>query len=166
MISFAKLTQLNRSSWQGTAIAFLTVWLCSSLTLDFVLMPGMYAAGMMNEPGFITAGYSMFWIFNRFELLCAALVFTGTLVTIQHGLIENNRMTIALATTLMAIVLAYTYALVPEMSALGLQLDPFSNVSSIPEEMNLMHGLYWLLDFLKIGAGAVLLRQLLAPTGQ
>ncbi len=161
MISF---TQLNRSYWQGTAIASLIIWLCSSLTLDFVLMPGMYAAGMMNEPGFATAGYSMFWMFNRFELLCAALVFTGTLVLVQRGIVENNRTTIALAAALMAIVLAYTYALVPEMSALGLQLDAFSNVPAVPEEMNLMHGLYWLLDVLKFAAGGVLLRQLLTAT--
>lgn len=163
MISFA---QLNRSSWQGTVTASLIVWLCSSLTLDFVLMPSMYAAGMMNEPGFATAGYSMFWMFNRFELLCSALVFTGTLVLVQRGIIENNRTTIALSAALMAIVLAYTYALVPEMSALGLQLDAFSTVPVVPEEMNLMHGLYWLLDVLKFDAGGVLLRQLLTPAGQ
>ena len=84
MISF---TQLNRSSWQSTTIASLAVWLCSSLALDFVLMPGMYAAGMMNEPEFATAGYSMFWLFNRFELICAALICTGTLVMAQAGLI-------------------------------------------------------------------------------
>lgn len=163
MISFA---ELNRSSWHKTAIASLTVWLCSSLTLDFVLMPSMYAAGMMNEPGFVTAGYSMFWMFNRFELLCAALVSTGTLVMVQRGLIQSSRAAIALAAALMAIVLAYTYALVPEMSALGLQLDAFSTVSSVSAEMNLMHGLYWVLDFLKLGAGDILLRQMLAPTGQ
>lgn len=163
MISFAQLT---RSSWQSTAIASLTFWLCSSLALDFVLMPGMYAAGMMNEPGFATAGYSMFWLFNRFELLCAALVFTGTLVMVQEGMIQGSRTTIALAATLMAIVLGFTYALVPEMSALGLQLDAFSTVSSVPAEMNLMHGLYWLLDLFKLVAGGVLLRHLVAPTGQ
>jgi Domain of unknown function (DUF4149) len=162
MISF---TQLNRSSWQGTTIASLAFWLCSSLTLDFVLMPGMYAAGMMNEPGFATAGYSMFWLFNRFELICAALILTGTLVMAQAELIQSRRMTIALAATLMVIVLACTYALVPEMSALGLQLDPFSTVPSVPAEMNLMHGLYWLLDLLKLVAGGVLLRQLLIPAG-
>jgi Domain of unknown function (DUF4149) len=162
MISF---TQLNRSSWQGTTIASLAFWLCSSLTLDFVLMPGMYAAGMMNEPGFATAGYSMFWLFNRFELICAALILTGTLVMAQAELIQSRRMTIALAATLMGVVLACTYALVPEMSALGLQLDPFSTVPSVPAEMNLMHGLYWLLDLLKLVAGGVLLRQLLIPAG-
>lgn len=162
MISF---TQLNRSSWQSTTIASLVFWLCSSLALDFVLMPGMYAAGMMNEPGFATAGYSMFWLFNRFELICAALIFTGTLVMAQSGLIQSRRMTIALAATLMVIVLACTYALVPEMSALGLQLDAFSTMPSVPAEMNLMHGLYWLLDLLKLVAGGVLLRQLLIPTG-
>ncbi len=162
MISF---TQLNRSPWQSATIASLAVWLCSSLALDFVLMPSMYAAGMMNEPGFSTAGYSMFWLFNRFELICAALICTGTLVMAQAGLVQSRRMTIALAATLMMIVLAYTYALVPEMSALGLQLDAFSNVSSVPAEMNLMHGLYWLLELLKLVAGGVLLRQLLLPAG-
>lgn len=83
----------------------------------------------------------------------------------QAGLVQSRRMTIALAATLMMIVLAYTYALVPEMSALGLQLDAFSNVSSVPAEMNLMHGLYWLLELLKLVAGGVLLRQLLLPAG-
>lgn len=128
-------------------------------------MPSMYAAGMMNEPGFATAGYSMFWLFNRFELICAALIFTGTLVMAQAGLIQSRRMTIALAATLMVIVLACTYALVPEMSALGLQLDAVSAVRSVPAEMNLMHGLYWLLELLKLVAGGVLLRQLLIPAG-
>jgi hypothetical protein len=54
-------------------------WLSGSLLLDFVIMPGLSAVGMMSQANAATVGYSLFWIFNRIELLCAALVLTSLL---------------------------------------------------------------------------------------
>ena len=69
--------------WQTLAAVSLGFWLSSCLVLDLVIMPTMYGAGMMAEPGFVSAGYSIFSTFNRIELLCAALVLTGLLVTVK-----------------------------------------------------------------------------------
>jgi len=53
-------------------------WLSGSLILDWVILVCVF--GMMTQAGFATAGYLIFWNFNRIELLSAALVLTGVLV--------------------------------------------------------------------------------------
>jgi hypothetical protein len=123
-------------------------------------MPVLYTSGMMTEPGFASAGYSLFWVFNRVELLCAALILTGVL-SLRHSLGGVNSLAqkaIFLASLLLAIALICTYGLTPQMSSLGLHLNLFNSVSEIPALMNLLHTGYWLLELLKLGIGAFLLR--------
>ena len=150
--------ELKRPVWQTTGIFTLAFWLSSSLILDLVIMPSLYATGMMTQAGFATAGYSIFWIFNRIELVCAALVLTSILAaqSTQQPSIKENR-SIILSVILLGIALIYTYFLTPEMSALGLQLNLFDSTTVIPASMNQMHIGYWFLEALKlIGCSSLL----------
>jgi hypothetical protein len=122
-------------------------------------MPGLYASGMMSQSGFATAGYLIFWIFNRIELLCAALVLTGVLVVkrTQNTLVSQSRNAIGLAMILLTIALIFTYILTPQMSALGLNLEVFDPVASVPASMGLLHETYWILEVIKLIAGGTVL---------
>jgi hypothetical protein len=151
--------QLKRPAWQTVVIFTLTFWLSTSLVLDLVIMPGLYASGMMVQTGFATAGYLIFWVFNRIELLCAALVLTGVLVLkrTQNTSVSQSRKTIGLAMILLSIALIFTYILTPQMSALGLNLEVFDPVDSVPGSMGLLHGSYWILEVTKFIAGGAVL---------
>lgn len=151
--------QLKRPGWQTVVIFTLTFWLSTSLVLDLVIMPGLYASGMMSQSGFATAGYLIFWIFNRIELLCAALVLTGVLVVkrTQNTLVSQSRNAIGLAMILLTIALIFTYILTPQMSALGLNLEVFDPVASVPASMGLLHETYWILEVIKLIAGGTVL---------
>ena len=70
----ASSLQLKRPIWQTIVVVTLGLWLGGSLVLDWVIMPSLYLSGMMTQPGFTTAGYLIFWNFNRIELLAAAIV--------------------------------------------------------------------------------------------
>jgi hypothetical protein len=146
----------QRFNWQTIVIASLAFWLSSSLLLDFVIMPSMFFTGMMGEPGFATAGYSIFWLFNRIEVLCAAVVLTGAIAlrTTQAAMF-GGRQGALWAMVLLAIALIYTYALTPQMSALGISLG---EAHTIPAAMNQLHGEYWALELLKLTGGAALLK--------
>jgi len=146
------------STWQTVLVFVLTFWLSCNLLLDFLVMPALYAAGMMTEPGFASAGYSLFWVFNRLELLCAAAVLTGVLVLryTSHPWNRPGQVTLMLSILLVAIALIDTYGLTPSMSALGLQLNWFSQVEA-PAQMNQLHFSYWLLDIVKLVASGMLL---------
>lgn len=150
---------LKQPAWQTTVTFTLAFWLSGSLLLDWVIMPSLFATGMMTQPGFATAGYSIFWIFNRIELLCAALVLTGLLVLrrTHTGSKLGGRKVIFLSLFLLTIAIIDTYFLTPQMSALGLQLNLFEPVAEIPTGMNQMHGGYWTLEALKLIASGTLL---------
>ena len=150
---------MQRPRWQTVVVFTLAFWLSSSLILDLVIMPSLYAAGMMNQPGFAAAGYAIFWLFNRIELLCAALVLTGVLVLrwMQPIYSRKGYAGALLAALLVAIALLYTYALTPQMSALGLELDLFNTTLEVPAGMNQLHGSYWALEVLKFVSGGLLL---------
>jgi hypothetical protein len=66
------LQETSVKLWQNIAIGSLGFWLSGSLILDLVIMPTLWTTGMMEGSGFASASYSIFWIFNRIELLCAA----------------------------------------------------------------------------------------------
>ena len=150
---------MQRPRWQTVVVFTLAFWLSSSLILDLVVMPSLYATGMMNQPGFAAAGYAIFWLFNRIELLCAALVLTGVLVLrwMQPIYSRKGYAGALLAALLVAIALLYTYALTPQMSALGLELDLFNTTLEVPAGMNQLHGSYWALEVLKFVSGGLLL---------
>lgn len=151
--------QLKRPGWQTVVIFTLTFWLSTSLVLDLVIMPGLYASGMMSQSGFATAGYLIFWVFNRIELLCAALVLTGVLVLkrTQDTLVSQSRNAIVLPVILLTIALIFTYVLTPQMSALGLNIEVLNPVTSVPGSMSLLHKTYWILEVIKLIAGGAVL---------
>jgi hypothetical protein len=146
----------KRPIWQTVTTMTLGFWLSVSLFLDWVIMPSLYLSGMMSQDGFASAGYSLFWNFNRIELLCASLVLTGVLVILNNQLRSAPRV-IFLAILLLGISLADTYFLTPQMSAVGVSLSMFESVVEIPAKMNILHGFYWVLDLVKLVAGGVVL---------
>lgn len=111
---------------------------------------------MMSQAGFTTAGYTIFWNFNRMELLSAAVVLTGALAlgkTRYHWRIGS----IVLSGLLLTIAMLDTYFLTPQMCAIGVQLNLFEAAAAIPSTMNLLHGSYWVLEVLKLVVGGTLL---------
>lgn len=150
--------QFKRPIWQTIATLTLGFWLSASVLLDWVVMPSLYFSGMMSQDSFATAGYVIFWNFNRIELLAAGLVLTSVcaLCRTQHN---SRRVGIALAVVLLSVALAETYLLTPEMSAIGLNLNLFEEITQIPANMNLLHGFYWVLEATKLVAGGTLLSQ-------
>ena len=147
--------ELRRSSWQTAVLFVLGFWLTASLTLDWVIMPSLYFSGMMNQDGFTTVGYVIFWVFNRLELLFAAGVLTGVLAW-RKTYHQWNTKCLLFAVILLAIALLNTYLLTPQMSALGVHLNLFDTVSTIPAQMNLLHGSYFCLEVIKLVVGGTL----------
>ena len=145
----------------STAIMFaLGFWLSGSLVFDFLVVPGMLTTGMMNEPGFASAGYVIFGTFNHVELLCAATVLAGCFVyRFGSNAVSNvNNKSVLLASALMVIALAYTYILTPQMSSLGMSLDMFATAKVTPAAMTPMHFTYWGLEVVKLVGASFLLR--------
>jgi len=146
--------EFKRPVWQNVVIITLGFWLSASLLLDWVIMPSLYVSGMMTLSSFATAGYTIFWNFNRVELLCAGLVLTGVLASSKNQF-NWQRSTVILATVMLAIALVDTYLLTPQMSAIGLQLNLFE-AAEVPANMNLMHGVYWFIEAVKLAVGGIL----------
>ncbi|MEA5509226.1 hypothetical protein VB715_05555 [Crocosphaera sp. UHCC 0190] len=146
-------------SWTSIVMFALGFWLSGSLILDFVVVPGLSLSGMMTQGGFASAGYIIFGLFNRIELVCAALVLTGFLVFRRHHTFINiqERWSIILASVLLGIALIYTYFLTPEISAFGLQVNPFEATNTMPSAMISLHWSYWMLEILKLAIGGTLL---------
>ncbi|MBE9005721.1 DUF4149 domain-containing protein [Fortiea sp. LEGE XX443] len=145
------------SIWQPAILLTLGFWLGASLVLDWVIMPSLYLSGMMNEASFTTAGYAIFWNFNRIELLSAAVVLTGVLALSKTKTYWHPN-TIVFAIALLTISLLETYFLTPQMCAAGVHLNMFDEVA-VPATMNLLHGGYWVLEILKLMTGGILLNQ-------
>ncbi|MEL6136150.1 MAG: hypothetical protein AAFQ61_02645 [Cyanobacteria bacterium J06626_23] len=159
MTSFSHLSS-QQFRWGSLVLFVATFWLSVSLLLDFLIMPMMYETGMMAQEGFATAGYGLFWMFNRVEMLCAAVILTGLLALHQRVTERANtvlvsgsrsRWALLIGGGLLAIALTYAYFLTPEMSALGLSLDA-AGETALPAAMGWMHGLYWTLEALKLAA--------------
>ena len=101
----------------------------------------------------------MFWGFNRVELICAGLATTGLMVlsNLSSGFGKQSRRAIILSLVLLAIALIDTYALTPQMSALGMQLNLFDSTAEVPTGMNLLHKGYFALEAVKLAVGGTLL---------
>ncbi|MBW4450848.1 MAG: DUF4149 domain-containing protein [Spirirestis rafaelensis WJT71-NPBG6] len=147
--------EFKRPIWQTAVILTLGFWLSASIILDWVIMPSLYLSGMMTQAGFATAGYTMFWNFNRIELLSAGLILTGVLAMSKTHSWRAD--TVVLAVLLLAVSLIDTYFLTPQMSAIGVQLNLFEAATTIPAGMNLLHGGYWVLEAVKLLAAGTLL---------
>jgi Domain of unknown function (DUF4149) len=161
------VTEAPSKLWQNIAMGSLGFWLSGSLMLDLVVMPTMWATGMMESSGFASASYSIFWIFNRVELVCAAAVLSTVwaLSQVHQDQAENNRKMFAGALMLMTIALSYTFILTPYMSGLGFDADIFVT-KSLPAEMNQMHSIYWVLEASKLAIIGMLLSLLNISTDQ
>ena len=147
--------EFKRSTWQTAIMLTLGFWLSASLVLDWVIMPSLYFAGMMNEASFSIAGYVVFWNFNRLELLAATVVLTSVLAiskTQSHWRLGS----IALSGILLTVALLDTYFLTPQMCALGANFSLLTS-NLVPPQMNLLHSGYFLLEALKLVAGGILL---------
>lgn len=149
----------KRLPWQTIAMCALGFWLSGSLILDFVIMPSLYTAGMMNQASFATTGYSIFWIFNRIELLCAALVLASLLALRGTSplYLYVRRWSIFLSGLLLTIAIICTYIMTPQMSALAVQLNLFEPTTELPDGMLTMQGGYWLLEATKLSVSMMLL---------
>ncbi len=147
--------EFKRPIWQTVAMLTLGFWLSASLFLDWVVMPSLYISGMMTQASFATAGYVIFWNFNRIELLAAGIVLTAVLA-LSSTQSNWRRGGIVLSVLLLAVSLSNTYLLTPQMSAIGLNLNLFQATAEIPENMNLLHCSYWVLEAVKLVAGGAL----------
>lgn len=147
-------------SWTTVVMLALCFWLSSSIVLDFVVIPSLSLSGMMNEGGFASAGYIIFGLFNRIELVAAALVLTGFLIFRRYHLLIHlqERWSVILASVLLGIALIYTYFLTPELSGFGLEINSFAATDAMPSAMISLHWSYWILEFIKFGIGFTLLR--------
>lgn len=150
----------KRIDWATLIMFVLGFWLSCSLLLDFIIIPGLLASGMMGESGFASAGYLIFGIFNRVELVCAALVLSGFLVFRRHHTLSHVHevWSVSLAAILLSIALAFTYILTPAMSSLGLELNLLDANNTMSALMISMHWGYWILEAAKLVTGTVLLR--------
>jgi hypothetical protein len=141
--------------WQKILVLTLAFWLSSSLFLDLIIMPSLSAAGMMTQPDFATAGYSLFWVFNRLQLVLGAIALSGLLA--QHFSGDSPKMgRLFIGAFMFLAVLICTYFLAPQMSGLGLDLNLFESVE-VPAAMNQLHYSYWVIEAAKLFAGGVLL---------
>ncbi len=148
---------VKSTAWRKTLTIVLAFWLSASLLLDLVIMPSLAASGMLIQPDFVPAGYGIFWIFNRIELVCAAIVVTGLLI--QQVSNSSDRMTqsVRLSLLMLSATLVCTYFVSPQMSSLGVHLNWFEPVVNVPAEMNQLHGSYWVLEAMKVTIGGILL---------
>jgi uncharacterized membrane protein len=137
-----------QTPWPRILTLVVGFWFAGSLVLDGLIMPSLYAAGMMREPGFVLAGHLIFSIFNRIELLSAAVILTALLALRASLLPRISLGTIALGGLLLLIASVDTYILTPEMSGLGLQLNVWEFEALPPRMMHLQY-VYWLLEGLK-----------------
>jgi hypothetical protein len=152
------------TNWLGIVLFSIMFWLSSSLLLDFVVMPGLFVSGMMSQPDFGTAGYSLFWVFNRIELICGASIVSGLLIARQQrsdrDVISSgvrSRWALEIAAVLFTVALLLTYGLSPAMGALGVSLDALDSNHPLPTAMNQLHAAYWALEAVKLlGCGALL----------
>jgi hypothetical protein len=155
-------------------VGVLGFWLSATLLLDFTVMPTMYLSGMMSTANFGAVGYTLFSVFNRLELVCAAIALCAGLWFLRADYSERQKIEVGFsAVMLLAIALGYTFILTPHMGGLAIDLQVIdrlgaanqgleslqmhSTVDSIPPGMNQMHILYWGLEALKIMALAELL---------
>lgn len=151
--------EIKKPLWQTVAMFTVAFWLSASLMVDFVIMPSLYVGGMMTESGFASTGYLIFWMFNRIELLCAAVIMTGALIFCNRSYLSDRPgyKPIILSAILLVVALVDTYALTPQMTAMAAQLNLFDPIREFPSEMALMQQGYWFLEIVKLILMAILL---------
>lgn len=161
--------------WRPLVLLSLASWLGATLLLDCLVMPVLYAGGMISQSGFASVGYALFGAFNHVELLLGSVVLAGLMALVRpqdwlHAPSASSETREAAywrvlwpALVLFAIPLLYNYGLTPYMSALGLSLTEAAVEPSV--SMNAMHAAYWGLEVIKLGAIALLLYRLSGSFG-
>jgi len=144
--------------WRTTLALALSLWLGGTLLLDLVVMPSMFASGMMLEPGFASAGYVLFHNFNSVEVLLAALSLTGLLAWNYSADLHllQSKTTLIFTVLLFIIPFLCLYGISPWMSSMSLPLNLFDS-ASIPTAMLPLQGFYWVLEGLKLASIVALL---------
>jgi hypothetical protein len=158
----------NGQTWLTAIAAVLGFWLSATLLIDFTIMPSMYFSGMMSTSNFGAAGYTLFSVFNRIELLCGAAALSVGLWLWQSDILDRKqKIEIGVSSILLLLIaLCYTFILTPQMGGLSIDLNMMdtasiangglenlqmhSTISDVPPGMNQMHVLYWGLEALKI----------------
>lgn len=145
--------------WHRIVMVSLGFWLSACFVIDGVILPSLMRSGMMLVDGFASAGYQLFSIFNRIELLCAAIVLTSIFIfTRRHCLgLSKEKSAIIFGFLLLGIALIDTYLFTPQMSALGLPLSFFPSATGA-EAMDTFHFGYIVLEGVKLSTGLVLLQ--------
>jgi hypothetical protein len=136
------------SNWHRVLPIVLIFWLSASLVLDFLVMPVLYTSGMMT-------GQALFGAFNRMELVLAALVCVGFWVKQEMPITERESpfRNLPIAFLLLGIALLCTYFVTPTMSGLGFVEQ---STGIVPEQMNTMHSVYWMIESVKLVGISVL----------
>jgi hypothetical protein len=150
--------QSARSRWV-ILISILGFWLSSSLLIDVLVMPCLYLSGMLIEPLFANSGYLLFSLFNRVELLFAAVILAYVLGLGMSDRDQRTSWPVWGAVLLLGITLISTYVLTPAMGAMAVDLDLF-NTLNVPSglEMRSLHVGYLGLEAIKLLLGFGLLR--------
>lgn len=151
--------------WEWALVLILAFWISASLFLDLFVMPSLYLSGMMQSGEFASAGVALFGLFNRTELVCAAIALTVVSLRQLTPRFHREAMlrNLPWAGLLFVIALLYTYLLTPMMGGLGMPLSGFMGevmngaATNLPQEMNQLHVAYWGLETLKIASVGLLL---------
>ncbi len=146
--------------WNIVVMAVLGFWLSASFLLDAVIVPVLFSTGMMADTGFISAGYVLFGVFNRLELVCAAIILTAFVIFKNQNRFGDRQGLNALiiASVLLNIALAYTYFLTPQISGWGLEMETLTVTPTMPTAMIWLHACYWGLEITKFVLGTTLWR--------
>lgn len=152
----------RRAKLQSICMIALGLWLSASLVFDFLIIPSLFASGMMESSDFASFSYIVFGNFNHLELLGAGIILGSSLaINYRHNLsrikIDSS---IVISVVLMAIALSYTYFLTPQLSSLGMNLDPFAIQEVNINAMLGTHIAYWLMELSKLVLGFFLLNNL------
>jgi hypothetical protein len=143
------------------AIGFvLALWWGGTALLDFVVMPTLYVAGMMDSTSFASAGSLLFLTVNQLEMLLGAIVFAAVLAHRHEPQVEAHQSLggLGLPLVMLAIVMLDRYVLTPQMAGMGIQLEWLAG-TPMSNEMMVIHLGYWALEGTKLLAGAVLLNR-------
>ncbi|MGB2924517.1 MAG: hypothetical protein WBB82_04395 [Limnothrix sp.] len=146
--------------WNAIVMVILGFWLSASFLLDLVIVPILSSTGMMENTGFISAGYVLFGVFNRLELVCAAVVLTAFFAFRFDNRFGDRQSlhSLIMASGLFNIALIYTYLITPQITGWGLEMEAITSLHTMPTAMIWWHGFYWGLELVKFALGLTLLR--------